>query len=489
MPTLSFTNGNDIYSVTAAGTYELNFLDGDDTLTVNGGTFTTARMGVGNDRVYLRAGGATIFGDLGNDRFDIYAGGYTVDGGAGSDRFVVRGGSGLTLTGGLGEDRVDFLANAANFLTHGNDGNDSFYGAGFTISGRIFGDAGNDFFAGFANRAGNLVVLYGGLGNDTYRADPLGTTIIEFTGQGNDTVQVARGQSFILPDNVENLLVGSYAGSNAYPATLAGNALNNMIVGNASNVENLFGYGGNDKLRAGGPSDTLYGGNGNDTLIGGTSSLLYGEAGNDTYYLNTFSGNNVVETAGQGTDTIRISAALFDQTYILPDNVENVVLDGGAEAFDLYGNGLDNRMVGSNIGEKLIGEGGNDIIDGRAGIDVIDGGLGADQMTGGLGADQFRFLTVEGSPVKTLADVITDFHGTGSEGDKINLSGIDANVGQDADQAFHFVGNAPNGDFGELWITVETDGYTHLWGDVNGDYSPDFEIRVVGTVTVDDIVW
>jgi Ca2+-binding RTX toxin-like protein len=332
-------------------------------------------------------------------------------------------------------------------------------------------------------------VLYGGLGNDIYRADPVGTTIIELNGQGTDTVLVSRGQTFVLPDNVETLRVEISPGSTSYPASLVGNALNNAIIGSSFNVENLFGYGGNDKLTATGSGDTLYGGDGNDTLVSGISNWLYGEAGNDTYYFNTYSGAHVVEAPGQGTDTIRLTGVLgFDDSYTLPDNVENVVQDQYGELFDLYGNGLDNRITGSNGGEKLHGEGGNDIINGRAGLDVIIGGLGADRMTGGLGGDWFFYNTVAEAPVLTLADVITDFQGTGLEGDKINLANIDANVGQDGDQAFHFVGNAPNGDFGELWITTEADGYTHIWGDVNGDYSPDFEIRVTGTVSTSDIV-
>ena len=40
MPTLTFTNGSDNYTVSAPGDYDLDFLDGADTLIVNGGTST-----------------------------------------------------------------------------------------------------------------------------------------------------------------------------------------------------------------------------------------------------------------------------------------------------------------------------------------------------------------------------------------------------------------------------------------------------------------
>lgn len=55
-------------------------------------------------------------------------------------------------------------------------------------------------------------------------------------------------------------------------------------------------------------------------------------------------------------------------------------------------------------------------------------------MTGGLGADTFDFNSVIGSPNAVIRDTILNF--TWSEGDKIDISGIDADQTVAGDQAF-----------------------------------------------------
>ena len=116
MPTLTFSTGNDTYVVNSAGTYELHFLAGNDTLTVQGGAFTTAYMDDGADVVSLKIGDASVFGGAGADRFEVYASGVEGDGGADNDRFNLRGGSNVTLFGGLGADRFNFYAGAATVV-------------------------------------------------------------------------------------------------------------------------------------------------------------------------------------------------------------------------------------------------------------------------------------------------------------------------------------------------------------------------------------
>ena len=95
-----FTENSDTYTVTGTDTYTLELLGGDDRLTIDGGTFTTAWMGNGNDLAFLRSGAGTVYGEAGSDRFDLYGDGFQAIGGADNDIFYLRGGSDVRVTGG-----------------------------------------------------------------------------------------------------------------------------------------------------------------------------------------------------------------------------------------------------------------------------------------------------------------------------------------------------------------------------------------------------
>ncbi len=118
-----------------------------------------------------------------------------------------------------------------------------------------------------------------------------------------------------------------------------------------------------DTINGNGGNDTLWGLAGNDTLNGGTGSdTMRGGAGNDTYVVDAV-GDVVIETPGEGTDTV-----LSSVSTTLAAEVENLTLTGTGNT-NGTGNGLDNI---------LLGNGGNN---------TLNGGLGADQMAGGLGND------------------------------------------------------------------------------------------------------
>src|SRR4029079_429844 len=115
-----------------------------------------------------------------------------------------------------------------------------------------------------------------------------------------------------------------------------------------------------------------------------------------------------------------------------------------------------NRLIGSAGVDHLYGGGGDDFLDGGSGADDLHGEGGNDtliapwyasQLTGGSGADAFVFLVASDNP-------ITDF--STAQGDKINLSSIDANAEQDGNQAFQFLGtqaaNSAISTPGFLWL-------------------------------------
>ena len=179
--------------------------------------------------------------------------------------------------------------------------------------------------------------MYGGRDNDIYYIDGLNDQVIELPKEGRD--KVYSSISYTLRDNVEDLeLTG-----NATDGT--GNNLQNHIIGNDRD-------------------NTLDGRAGADILEGGR--------GNDAYYVDV-AGDEVIENADEGTDTVFSTAFAFT----LDANVERLVLIGSA-AIDGTGNGLDNRITGNGSNNELRGEGGRDTLDGKEGGDTMWGGTGHD---------------------------------------------------------------------------------------------------------------
>jgi len=239
------------------------------------------------------------------------------------------------------------------------------------------------------------------LGNDIYVVDNTFDIVVETADQGTDTVQ--SNSTYTLSSEVEKLTllgIGSINGT--------GNELDNVIIGNSGNniLNGLLGV---------------------DTMIGGE--------GNDTYVVNNEL-DIVVETAGQGIDTVQSNI-----TYTLGDNVENLTLLGTGD-INGTGNDLDNIIIGNDGHNTLVGGMGNDIymvdvldivvenvgegtdvvyssiaytlgenlenlnLTGKGSINgtgnqlnnylvgngsdnILDGGLGADTMEGGLGNDTY----------------------------------------------------------------------------------------------------
>ncbi|HEX2727096.1 MAG TPA: calcium-binding protein, partial [Beijerinckiaceae bacterium] len=108
-------------------------------------------------------------------------------------------------------------------------------------------------------------------------------------------------------------------------------------------------------------------------------------------------------------------------------------------------------------------------------------GLGRDQMVGSAGADVFDFNALADSVVGANRDVVYFEH---AEGDKIDVSNIDANAAVGGNQAFAFIGGAGfSGAAGQLRFSGGV-----LQGDVNGDGNADFEVRIVGTLIAGDVI-
>lgn len=249
---------------------------------------------------------------------------------------------------------------------------------------------------------------------------------------------------------------------NGVSVSLRSNDTQSVNAGNSvqiTSIEKLIGSSFSDSLTAGDAGSELVGGDGADLLIGGRGNdILSGGKGNDTVSYATASAGVTVSlmtttaqnTIGAGTDTL--------------STVENLI-----------GSSFSDRLTGSNIANR---------IDGGAGDDVISGGGAADLLIGGLGADRFTFAAV-GDSKPEFYDVIDDF--SAAQGDKIDLSALDANTKMAGNQAFSLIDRFTK-HAGELMISAEDGGWL-IEADMNGDGRADFGIHVhsTGAPTLNDL--
>ena len=125
--------------------------------------------------------------------------------------------------------------------------------------------------------------LAGGAGDDLYVVQNSVTKVIEAANAGIDTVKVT--MDYVLPENVENLVMYGQGSRSGF--TGLGNALNNLIIGDA-NRQTMNGLKGDDILVGNGGSDTfVFGrGGGQDVIVDFTAGV---GTGSDTLRIQDFS--------------------------------------------------------------------------------------------------------------------------------------------------------------------------------------------------------
>ena len=443
--------------------------------------------GTGNDLANL------IEGNAGANRLDGRGGADTMAGGLGDDTYVVDNvGDRITEATGAGTDTVlssvsYVLGSTLENLTL--TGTVDLDGVGNTTANVLIGNAGDNVLDGKVGAD----TMEGGSGDDVYIVDNAGDVVVERANRGTDRVETTLA-SYTLGATLEDLTL--YVGSiDTAARSGVGNALGNVIRGNnGANV--IQGLGGNDTLYGLAGVDTLEGGDGDDRLDGGAGvDSMVGGAGDDVYVVDSV-GETIVETAGGGTDTV-----IATVSTILGTNLENLEL-GGTAALDGQGNALANRLTGNSAAnnldggagadtmagglgndtytvddagdvvleapgagidtvrasvnyelgmglENLILLGGGDLsgvgnelsntIEGNAGANRLTGGFGLDQLKGNAGADVFVWEDVsETGATASTADRVLDF--SAAQGDRIDLSAIDAIKATAENDQFQFVG-------------------------------------------------
>jgi Ca2+-binding RTX toxin-like protein len=527
--------GNDVYVVDSVGDVVSETRAGGGVDTVE----TLISYTLGRFVEHLTLGGAgdlagtgnglanRITGNAGNNTLDGAAGADTLAGGAGNDfYFVDNAGDRVTEAAASGNDTVRASAIftlGANIEVLELTGEADLNGTGNALANLLRGNAGSNQL----NGSTGADTMEGGEGDDTYIVDNTGDTVTELADGGYDRVQA--GVSFTLGAEVEVLQL---TGTGAFRGT--GNNLDNEIAGNGG-ANTLAGVGGSDSLDGGAGNDRLEGGDGNDTLIGGTGAdTMIGGTGDDLFHLTDLT-DVLVEAVGGGVDTVFVRFG-----YVLPVAIEHAVFVGSGGG-DLLGNGANNALTGNASANNLIGGEGADTLIGLAGDDVYEvdhqndlvfeqagggrdlvrssisyrlashveeltllgsasleargnelankiignsaantivGGAGADTLEGKGGADRFVLTSLADSGTALAsADRIVDFKAI--EGDRIDLSGIDANLDIDGDQAFVFIGNAAFTGAGQVRV-VEASGQRTVSLNVNANTGTDLILVLSG---------
>ncbi len=296
---------------------------GDDMLLVGYGD--NADGGEGLDQLLISFQGAAS-----GVAFDASLGSQVIGGG------TISGIEGVNWVEGSNYDDTVNLDGSYGFslnVAFGMGGNDTLIGGYYTSV--LDGGDGDDVVDGRGSQY--LQLVEGGAGDDTLYTNP-NTFSVASGGDGNDTIYSA-GQTHGGNGNDTIVLSFSYYGTHA-----TGDAGDDVILGSEG-------------------GETLNGGTGADVLSGG--------GGNDTYVIDDAK-DEVIESAGGGTDGVLTSI-----NYTLGKNIENAQATG-SETVKLVGNSLDNTLDGNEASNILIGAAGNDILDGREGADTMNGGAGND---------------------------------------------------------------------------------------------------------------
>jgi Ca2+-binding RTX toxin-like protein len=443
----------------------------------------------GNDMVFASPGADTIDGGAGNDTVDYQlffsrlgataaiAGirGDAVD--VDLERSVQFGGLAdgdvlISVENVIGSTFGDFIrGNGEDNILGGADGNDFIEGRG-----------GDDFIDGGGNPLGILNLfdsgdddhLDGGAGDDTI-----------FGGRGQDTLIGGPGDDALSGDEGNDLLIGgtglntvdgglgvdttTYAGSAAgmfvkidLGSSGSGNgiafSLDGQIADSLFGIENVTGSGFADQIIGSSADNVLQGGRGNDTLDG--------RGGRDT-----LDGGSGIDTATYAVSGSAVFVDLTQGVGLGGDNVNDTLIS------------IEN-VIGSDFADFLIGSAGANALNGGGGADTLTGSLGTDTLTGGGGGDRFVWRAAnETSVVLATMDVITDFNP--AQGDRIDLSGIDANIVAAGNQAFTFIGEAAfTGASGEVNI-IHVNGDTIIQMQTGVEVDSDASIRIPGLITLD----
>ena len=307
----------------------------------------------------------TSFGAAGNDTL---AGIENVIAGAGDDSLLgdgnanlLAGGSGAdTLSGGTGQDTLDGGAgddrlelSQLDFLhADGGDGTDTLAlaVAGFVLDLANTGD----------NKLLGVEAIDLGAGGNTLRITALEVLSLSDT---SNTLHVtgAAGASLEFDDAgwVQGTISGGFVTfTNGAATALVAEALVALAPSGPTNGDdNLTATAGNDSIDALSGNDSIFGDAGDDTLVGGAGADTMGGGAGDDLFFVLDAGDLVIETAGEGADTIITSVSMT-----MPDHVEALQIASYISGITITGGAGNDMLIGNGLSNIFIGGAGDDVI-------------------------------------------------------------------------------------------------------------------------------
>src|SRR4051812_18581485 len=208
----------------------------------------------------------------------------------------------------------------------------------------------------------------------------LPTTALD--GAGNDQVSLGAGADTLKPGTGADVLAGG-AGLDVADYSARTKDLTVTLDDQPGDGE----AGENDDVRS--DVENVTGGAGADRLVGSAAgNVLRGNAGDDTFDggagADTFAGDTGQDVADYRTRTTALS---LSDDGVANDGAAGEGDNIGTDVDDLLGGSGDDTITGSSWTNTLRGGAGRDTLDGGTNDDMLDGGPGADILTGGDGTD------------------------------------------------------------------------------------------------------
>ncbi|MDF0700400.1 polysaccharide lyase family 7 protein [Rhizobium sp. MC63] len=282
---------------------------------------------------------------------------------------------------------------------------------------------------------------------------------------------------------LSGLTVNVVAADSSYFADSTGTIGNDVLTGGAL-ADVIYGYGGDDQIRAGAGDDRIVGGSGADKILGqdGADTIAAG-AGDDVVYGGD--GNDAID-GGAGSDTLKGEAG----DNKITGGEGNDYISGGTGADDLNGDAGCDIIYAGDGDDSLHGGADDDILKGEAGADTLAGDDGDDKLYGGDGADYLK----GGGGADRLdggdgADIL---YGQGGDDTLVGQGGADRLDGGDGNDTLY--GNADDdklsGNAGDDKL-VGGDGNDTLYGGAGADrlYADEGADNLYGGADTDTFVF